>query len=77
MTDDLMPKLKCAKCGGKHLGLIYAPDTSRQGLNSYIGAKDGWGLAKSFRESRQPMKDFFMAGRCYSAVNDRRRKTRK
>lgn len=30
MSDDLSPKLKCSKCGGKQLGLIYAPDTRRQ-----------------------------------------------
>jgi hypothetical protein len=41
MADDLMPKLKCAKCGGKKLGLIYAPDTSRQVPNSYLKAKGG------------------------------------
>jgi hypothetical protein len=28
MADDLTPKLKCAKCGGKNVGLIYSPDTS-------------------------------------------------
>lgn len=27
MADDLSPKLKCSKCGGKRLGLIYAPNT--------------------------------------------------
>jgi hypothetical protein len=41
MADDLTPKLKCAKCGGKQLGLIYAPDTSRQVPNSYLKAKGG------------------------------------
>ncbi|MCP9234225.1 hypothetical protein NMG46_29210 [Mesorhizobium sp. LMG 17147] len=28
MADDLIPKLKCAKCGGKRVGMIYTPDTS-------------------------------------------------
>ena len=38
MADDLTPKLKCTKCGGKVVGLIYTPDTSR---NAYGKAKDG------------------------------------
>ncbi|RWK79642.1 MAG: hypothetical protein EOR51_12090 [Mesorhizobium sp.] len=25
MSDDLIPKLKCAKCGGKQVGLTYTP----------------------------------------------------
>lgn len=29
MADDLIPKLKCAKFGGKRVGLIYTPDTSQ------------------------------------------------
>jgi hypothetical protein len=28
MADDLTPKLKCARCGGKKVGLIYSPDTT-------------------------------------------------
>ena len=28
MADDLIPKLKCAKCGSKNVGLIYTPDTT-------------------------------------------------
>jgi len=28
MADDLIPKLTCAKCGSKKVGLIYTPDTS-------------------------------------------------
>jgi hypothetical protein len=28
MADDLTPKLKCAKCGGKNVGLIYTPDST-------------------------------------------------
>ncbi|MER9167683.1 hypothetical protein NKI12_09910 [Mesorhizobium australicum] len=27
MADDIIPKLKCAKCGGKKIGLIYKPDS--------------------------------------------------
>jgi len=38
MADDLIPKLKCAKCGSKRVGLIYTPDTSP---NAYGKAKDG------------------------------------
>ena len=29
MAHDLKPRLKCAKCGGKNIGLIYSPDTSK------------------------------------------------
>ena len=29
MSDDIVPRLKCSKCGGKKLGLIYAPDPSK------------------------------------------------
>ena len=28
MADDLKPKLKCGKCGGKAIGLIYSPKTA-------------------------------------------------
>lgn len=28
MEWDIRPKLKCKKCGGKSVGLIYTPDTS-------------------------------------------------
>ena len=34
MAGDLIPKLKCAKCGGKQVGLIYSPasnDKARMG----------------------------------------------
>jgi hypothetical protein len=31
MRDDLVPKLRCAKCGGKKVGLIYAPKTNPGG----------------------------------------------
>jgi hypothetical protein len=29
MADDLIPLLKCAKCGGKKVGMIYAPDSTK------------------------------------------------
>ena len=29
MADDLIPKLRCAKCGSKKVGLIYAPDSDK------------------------------------------------
>jgi len=29
MHDDLTPKLRCSKCGGKKVGLIYSPDVAR------------------------------------------------
>jgi hypothetical protein len=38
MSADLIPKLRCAKCGGKKVGLIYAPDTRP---NAYGKAKGG------------------------------------
>ena len=28
MADDLKPKLRCGKCGGKAIGLIYSPKTA-------------------------------------------------
>ena len=28
MEWDIRPKLKCGKCGGKAVGLIYSPDTT-------------------------------------------------
>ncbi|WP_292312957.1 hypothetical protein [Mesorhizobium sp.] len=28
MADDIIPKLKCAKCGSKRVGVIYTPDTT-------------------------------------------------
>ncbi|MER8882581.1 hypothetical protein [Mesorhizobium sp. M0816] len=33
MADDLIPKLRCAKCGGKRVGLIYTPDTKPTGYS--------------------------------------------
>jgi hypothetical protein len=44
MADDLIPKLRCAKCGGKEVGLIYAPDPHQNtgmGVSSYRKAKGG------------------------------------
>ena len=42
MADDLIPKLRCAKCGGKDVGLIYSPDPSKHtgtGVSPYQKAK--------------------------------------
>lgn len=39
MRDDLVPKLKCSKCGGKDIGLILSPDTGTRGNNPYRKAK--------------------------------------
>lgn len=36
MADDIIPKLKCAKCGGRKVGTIYTPDTTP---NAYGKAK--------------------------------------
>lgn len=45
MADDLERHLKCSKCGGKRLGLIYTPnDDGRSDMalkNAYRWAKDG------------------------------------
>ncbi|AZO52094.1 hypothetical protein EJ073_28740 [Mesorhizobium sp. M4B.F.Ca.ET.058.02.1.1] len=38
MADDLIPKLKCHRCGGTDVGVIYTPDTSP---NAYGRAKGG------------------------------------
>jgi hypothetical protein len=43
MADDLLPKLKCSKCGGKAVGLIYAPDTTPTGK---------YGTERAIREGR-------------------------
>ena len=29
MHDYIAPKLRCEKCGGKKVGLIYAPDSKK------------------------------------------------
>ncbi|MGX9576283.1 hypothetical protein [Mesorhizobium sp. f-mel] len=31
MADDIIPKLRCARCRGKAVGLIYTPDTTPTG----------------------------------------------
>ncbi|CAN7578278.1 hypothetical protein [Mesorhizobium sp. LjNodule214] len=31
MAEDLVRKLKCGRCGGRKVGLIYTPDTSPTG----------------------------------------------
>jgi hypothetical protein len=33
MADDLIPKMRCAKCGGKKLGLIYTPTVHKEPFN--------------------------------------------
>lgn len=38
MHDDLAPKLKCSKCGGKKIGLIFSPAQKAYG-NPYMKAK--------------------------------------
>jgi len=40
MHDDLAPRLKRTKCGGKQIGLIYTPPTRPSG-NPYLKAKGG------------------------------------
>jgi len=44
MSDDLVPKLRCSKCGGKQIGLIYSTAggarwADTQGLSSYAKSK--------------------------------------
>ena len=39
MHDDLVPRLKCTKCGGKQIGLTYTPAV-KPGGNPYLGEKD-------------------------------------
>ena len=43
MHDDLAPKMKCAKCGGRHVGLIYSPAGNEKMVpkNPYKLARDG------------------------------------
>jgi len=40
MHDDLVPRLKCSKCSGREIGLIYTPDWGPTG-NPYLREKDG------------------------------------
>ena len=36
MRDDIVPKLKCSKCGGRKIGLIMSPDPAKTvGMASY------------------------------------------
>lgn len=35
MADDLKPKLKCGKCGGKAVGLIYSPSGNDERYPKY------------------------------------------
>jgi hypothetical protein len=40
LHDDLAPKLKCSKCGGKKVGPIISPPTGSSGwVNPYIKSK--------------------------------------
>ncbi|TIX28293.1 hypothetical protein [Mesorhizobium sp.] len=40
MADDIIPKLKCEKCGSKKVGLIYAPDSNKvSGMGKSLYAK--------------------------------------
>ncbi|MGX9147995.1 hypothetical protein [Mesorhizobium sp. 128a] len=42
MADDIMPKLRCDKCGSKKVGMIYAPDADKvsgMGKSLYSKAK--------------------------------------
>lgn len=34
MSDDLLPKLRCSKCNGKEIGLIYSPGRTWDGVSS-------------------------------------------
>jgi len=39
MHDDLVPKLRCIKCGGKKVGIISTPGTKEYGGNPYLKSK--------------------------------------
>jgi hypothetical protein len=44
MADDLKSRLKCSKCGGQAVALIYSPRGNQQrslGANRYLKAKFG------------------------------------
>lgn len=41
MHDDLVPKLRCARCGGEQIGLIVTPGSKEHGVNAYQKAKAG------------------------------------
>lgn len=38
MHHDIAPRLRCEKCGGKKVGLIYAPDSKKTfGMGEKVG----------------------------------------
>ncbi len=37
MRDDIVPKLKCSKCGGRKIGLIISPDPAKTAGMSHAG----------------------------------------
>ncbi len=39
MHDDLVPKLRCTKCGKRSVGLTCTPGTKEYGGNPYLKAK--------------------------------------
>lgn len=39
MHDDLVPKLRCLRCGGKKVGIISTPGTKEYGGNPYLKSK--------------------------------------
>jgi len=36
MHDDLVPKLRCTKCGGRKVGVICTPGSKEYGGNPYL-----------------------------------------
>ena len=38
MADDFVGKLKCGKCGGRKVGLIYKPDSTPYGYGKSKGS---------------------------------------
>jgi hypothetical protein len=41
LRADLVPKLRCAKCGSRQVGIIITPGTKEYGGNPYREASDG------------------------------------
>lgn len=41
MADDLAPKMRCEKCKGKAVGLIYAPDKTTGDVNPFARNSNG------------------------------------
>jgi len=39
MHDDIAPKLRCAKCGGREVGLTYLAEAKERGENAYAKAR--------------------------------------